>query len=415
MTLPRCHTPTVARVPAPHEDMRLFDRVVSLLHRPFRSANRAGGRPSRHLLVCAPLLILGLGCATAQPSAVDLGALLRSRGLDPNRVIQPFAITPEMAAWARERVAGAPAGADELEVLLKAVLEERELSVQYEWGSTATAVEAFEQRRANCLGFANLLVGLGREIGVPARFLLVEEVDNVKREGDLVVLAEHATVGYGPPSQRKVLVFSLEAEEFYRDARTISDLTAIALFYSNRGAEAVRTGDLLRAVEHLETAVRIDPELAQAWVNLGVASRRSGDFERAEAAYLRALAIDPERTSAYQNFAALLRYNGAEQAADDLLEMVERLGTPDPYAYLNLAEIALERNRVAAAERFFRKALARGRHDAEVQAAVGLWKLDSGRITAARRRYRKALDLNPEGARVLMLGRRLAELQAGDR
>ena len=77
----------------------------------------------------------------------------------------------------------------------------------------------------------------------------------------------------------KLLKFTVRSDADYRSARQISDLTALGLYYSNRGSELIADGDLGEARQWLEIAVRLAPHLPGSWVNLGVALRRSGDLE----------------------------------------------------------------------------------------------------------------------------------------
>ena len=85
--------------------------------------------------------------------------------------------------------------------------------------------------------------------------LAVDNVESFRRQGDLVVVSDHVAVGYGERGQRTIFDFSEEPEEDPRFVRKISDLTAIAMFYTNRGAEALQAGDVEASLDWLRTAV----------------------------------------------------------------------------------------------------------------------------------------------------------------
>lgn len=369
--------------------------------------SRVGGR------LAAGLLVLGLAaaCTSTGPKSrvtVPLGEQMRQRGVEPAQVVVPFEIDAELAQWARQRVSNTLDMNRRLDDLLLALLGSGEITLTYEADATGTAAEVFASGRANCLAFAFLFAGLARSVGIPVDFLLVPEVERFSREGDFIIVSEHATVVFGEGEDRRILEFRLGPSLDYRRAARISDITAIALYYSNLGAQALRAGELALARERLEIAARLDPRLGQAWTNLGVARRRTGDVPGAEAAYFRALEIDPKNPSAYQNLAALAQSRGGQQSALDLLSRVEAIDSQNPYSYLALGDLAAALGNEAEAGRFYREALRRAPHTAEMFAALGLWNLKAGELRTARRMLKKAQKIDPTAPRVDSLEGRLA-------
>ncbi|HEX5760712.1 MAG TPA: tetratricopeptide repeat protein [Thermoanaerobaculia bacterium] len=366
--------------------------------------------PRRLPLLALPFALAA--CAGRGQGTLDTSALereIRGRGLDPSAIILPHALTDEMRRWAHARVGTHGLPEERLHRLLNAIQDPGGLEVAYEGGFTATAAEAFASRRANCLAFTALFVGLARELGLAAFYLDVDDVEKYAKEGDLVVISGHITAGYDTGPEVKILEFSAAPEGIsYRHVRPIPDLTAIALFYSNRGGELLRVGKVAEARQWLETAVGLDPELARGWINLGVALRREGDLSAAEGAYRRALEVDPIAHSAYQNLAAVLRIRGREQEAAELLSLTSRLGTRNPYSFLSLGDLSLRHGRLEEARRFYRKALRLARRDAETYAAMGLWALAAGDPHEATRWLRKAQAIDQEDPRAKRLEANLA-------
>lgn len=366
----------------------------------------------RHLVPLAAagaLLALGSGCVSSSGtlSSAQVARELRSRGLDPAEVVIPYEMTDEMRQWVHQVVPEETPLDKRLEVLLSGLLEPERLKVQYEARYTATAEEVFRTRRANCLAFTSLFVGMAREIGVPAFFLEVDDIERFEKEGDLVVVSGHVSAGYGNGLEVKILDFSANAQPNYRRVRQISDVRAIALFHSNRGGELLRTGRHQEALPWLTKAVAIDPELSSAWINYGVSLRRNGDQAGAEAAYRKALEVDPEAVSAYQNLAALLRHQGKTQEAEDLLAISSRLGSRNPFIYLALGDVSMAHGRLDEARRFYKRAIRLYRDSAEPYAAMGLASLAGGDSEEAQRWLRKAVAIDQENLRVKLLVARL--------
>jgi Flp pilus assembly protein TadD len=360
-----------------------------------------------HALALAGALLALVGCASAGPIVLDPEKELRARGLDPATVVIPYQITDEMRAWARAQIPEGTPTEERLDRLLAGLLDPARLRIQYEARATGTAIDVFQKRRANCLAFTSLFVGMAREVGVPVVYLDVDDIERFEKEGDLVVVSGHVSAGFNTGTALKILDFSLAPPTEYRKVEPISDLTAIALYHSNRGAEALRNGRNEDALEWLRKAVAIDPELGGAWINYGVALRRSGDTPGAEAAYRKALEADPNALSAYQNLAALLRLQGQEEEAADLLEVSSRLGSRNPFIYLTLGDVSLAHGRMEEARRFYRKALRLYRGNAEPYAAMGLLSLAQGDAGDASKWLRKAISIDQENQRVKQLASRL--------
>jgi Flp pilus assembly protein TadD len=375
---------------------------------------RAAVRPSVVAALSALLALLALlgGCATSGLHSIDrsdLARLLHARGIDASTVVLPYELTPEMKAWAHEMVPEGAPPEDRLQLLLKALLDPKRLNLTYEAHFTGTAVDAFARRKANCLAFTNLFVGMARELGVPVFYLDVDDIQKFEKEGDLVVVSGHISAGYGNGRETRILDFSAAPVANYRGIKQISDQTAVALYYSNRGGELLRGGKHEEALGWLRIAVALDPELSRGWINLGVALRRNGDSNGAEAAYRKALELDPEAVSAYENLASVLRLRGRSQEADELLALTGKVGSRNPFNLLSLGDLALAHKRLDEAHRFYKKALRLYGGNAEPYAALGIWAKASGNTREARKWFKKAVALNAADDRVRILAAELGE------
>ncbi|HVS01368.1 MAG TPA: tetratricopeptide repeat protein, partial [Thermoanaerobaculia bacterium] len=323
-------------------------------------------RNPRGAAILAALLAAG---ASATPAA------LLARPLDPLR------LTPEMRAWAHQQ---APPGLDpelRMERLLDTLLGPAEDALRYDASFNGTAEEVFAAGRYNCLSLAHLLVALGREVGVATYYLREAAPRSFRKEGDLVLVTEHVTVGWGETGARWEL--RLQGQPLALRLDRISDATALALHYSNLGTDGLRAGRPQQARERLEAAVATDGELAGAWVNLGVARRRLGDADGAEAAYLRATEADPAHATAYVNLFALLRARGRPDAARELIDLLDRRGNRNPFVFLMLGDAARDDGRLQEARRLYRRARHRGPRHPEVLAALGELALAEQRERAA--------------------------------
>ena len=377
--------------------------------------NRAARLALAATSALAPLVLEG--CASGSLSLRSESAVrdsLRNLGLGAEVVI-PFELTPEITAWVDDAVPRNSNQEAQLSWLLGAVMNRSDPEFRYLAGYTGTAAEVFRSGTANCLGFTQMFVAMARHLELPVYFLRVSDLQSFEREGDLIVASAHITAAMGPPNARKVLDFAERPVGAYRMVEPISDLTAIALYYSNRGAEELRDGRNADGLTLLRKATRLDPELAEAWVNLGVAERRAGDVRAAENDYRRALEVDPSTITAYQNLAALLRWSGRGHEADDLLALTDRSENRNPFSYLALGDLSLRLGRVEEAHRFYRRALQLDPEQAEAQAAMGHWALQSGNLREAEKYLRKAQKLDPANRRTELLEQSLSVRPAVNR
>lgn len=356
------------------------------------------------------LLAIAVGCASggAGPAfEVRVRGALRERGLDPGQIVLPLETTPEMRAWARGAVPAGGGDEERLQQLLLALLQRDGRELRCDRDRTSTAIEVWRDGVANCLSFTHLFVALAREIGLPVYYLRVMDAPRYQREGDLVVASEHIAAAWGPPHRRRILDFGERPAGEYRRTQVISDLSAVALHYSNLGAGRLRAGQIAAALEPLETATRIDPELPDGWINLGVALRGSGRLTESEAAFRRALEADARAVSAYNNLASLLRQFGREEEARRLLDLAVREANRSPFSYLALGDLALAHGRLEEAERFYRQALRRLAGGAEPLAALGECAWRSGRRREAERWLRAAERVDPGEPRTQALAHSL--------
>ncbi len=299
------------------------------------------------------LILVTTGAAASAPYPLD-----ESRREQPaaGEVLEPLAVDAEMRRWLESAV-GRQAGPEQrLAKLAVALLEGRPGLREVPFPEpTPTAVEAFRSRSANCVGFALLFVALAREMDAPAFFAVVPQRRDRLTRGDLQVVEDHLAAGVFTGGRLVLYDLGGRIRRPPRAARPVSDLTALSVFQSNRGAELLAAGRLPDAVTRLELAIKLDPELAAAWVNLGVARRRSGDLARAEYAYRRALELDPRQPGARDNLVNLLHLHGRLEEARSLEAGSERA---DPLAALSRAAARLERGELKAARSLYRRALA---------------------------------------------------------
>lgn len=295
-----------------------------------------------------------LSCASAL--AADQSPTPGHRvGPGVEQAVSPLTVDPALAAWAAAAADVGPAH-QRFERLLAALRDPLAPGLREQTTPTLAASEAFRRKRINCVSFAFLVVGLARSLDLPAYFVLVPETFSSQSDATLVVEEQHLAAAVALEGAKRIVDFAGDLDPAQLATVPVPDLTAIALFHSNRGVEALAAGHLDRAVAELRWATTLDPTIAVVWVNLGVALRRRGDSDAAELAYQTALALDPRTRAAQVNLSNLLASRGESERAARLISGFRTAG-PDPLAILGLAEASLSRGDLATARAHYQRAL----------------------------------------------------------
>jgi tetratricopeptide (TPR) repeat protein len=355
----------------------------------------------------APIAIIAVMVATLtacaapspRPAAMAPAEMLSVDGvfeLSQVYVEQPEDITSiddRMRAFVARHARAGDDG-ERLRRLLRGMRDEGLLKLAYEGDETYTARETFYQRRGNCLSFTMLFVALAREAGLDARYQMVEVPPTWAGNLELVMLSNHINARVKTHREPDYLVdFNFVELKGNYPIRAVSDDYALALFYSNRGVEAMNAGRPETAFVYLQKAVGIYPGLPGPWINLGVLFSKRGLHEHAESAYLEALQHDARNPSALNNLANLHRSNGDFALADEYAARARRHQTRNPYYHFSVANAAYLDDRPKQALDSLDKAIKLKKDEHQFYFLQGLVLIELDDTQAARASFGRAQAL----------------------
>src|SRR5512139_1370867 len=137
----------------------------------------------------ATILALALtlaGCAVA-PTAGDATRFAADHLFaPPSRPIaadQVFAVSEPMRRYIVERIEPLQGTRSRQRALVEALRAKDELKLEYDAAYTRNAAEAFEARTGNCLSLVIMTGAFARELGVEARYRVVNEEETWARRG----------------------------------------------------------------------------------------------------------------------------------------------------------------------------------------------------------------------------------------
>jgi tetratricopeptide (TPR) repeat protein len=149
-----------------------------------------------------------------------------------------------------------------------------------------------------------------------------------------------------------------------------------------------------KALEHLETAVRLKPDSAAARTNLAANLARAGKFDLAAKQFQKALALEPRNFDANHNLGELYIQSGKIAEAIPFLERAQQI---DPSSYDNgydLAQAYSLTGRFSQARQLI-QTLIRQKDTGELHSLLGQVEEKDGKFLAAANEYQTAAHLDP--------------------
>lgn len=222
------------------------------------------------------------------------------------------------------------------------------------------------------------------------------------------VIAAYAWLGHrviGASLIAAVLFAGLtwQRNQTYRDesalwADTVARRPANPRAHYNLAEILARSGRKLEAVSHYETALRLDPDYAEAYNNLGVALNELGRRDEAFGKFDRSVRIDPGNPVARYNLGDALAQRGRFPEAVVQLEAALQEKPDYVEALNNLGGVLLQLGRAADAIPRLEQTLRLNPDFAEAHSNLGLALLQTGRLPEAKHHFIQVVRIAPRDA-----------------
>ena len=372
---------------------------------------------------CLVLICLWLTACTHHPvSAPDSidellsGQVLFGEPVDISDINSDeiLAVNDEMRDFVASRVRGDPQARSRLRKLIRSMLDDGLLTLDYDANLTSTASETFANRQGNCLSFSILFAALAREADLDVTFQMVDIPPSFRSDGEMIILNKHINVLVQGIRRdvnhvgRYVVDFNTAEYNGNYDTKRVDDNYAIALYYSNVAVESMQAGDTRKAFRFLKKGIATDPDIAAIWVNLGALYSRHDHYDKAEEAYRQALVIQPSNRSALTNLASLLLHTGREEESRYYSKKVAYYRDRNPYYHHYRAQLAYQENALTYLEVAIR--LRPDEH--QFYFLRGLVHERMGEYDLAARDYRAARDAAEKAQLVSGYTRKLEALES---
>ncbi|MDM7861500.1 tetratricopeptide repeat protein [Alteromonas sp. ASW11-36] len=319
--------------------------------------------------------LLGLavvGCSSTSDVVIEEPAPLLNDAAFPGYELFPveskqevFALSPEAKAFV-DRVIWKHDDPDEkIKALVDKIFDRSSLNLLYSNDANTTASQTFDSRAANCISMSIMTYALANYAGFDATFQDIQIPEYWTRRDGYSLLNGHINLKVKPGDKGGVLHFvsreviiDFDPQESRRHFEVVemSADKALAMFYNNKGADALIADSYSQAYAYFKAAATVAPDFDGTWVNLGILYRRAGFIDLAKASYQRAIEADHDNLTAWENLAYVHHLNGEEETANAIFARVERQRLDNPFYHFILGEQALEEGELERALGFYRAA-----------------------------------------------------------
>jgi tetratricopeptide (TPR) repeat protein len=259
-----------------------------------------------------------------------------------------FALDEDMKALVTRSLINERDSRKKARKLLRHFFDSEQVNLAYSAGANVIASEAYQNNEANCLSLTIMAYAIADAADLDVVFQSVNIPEYWVRNGRINMLTGHVNLKIiDKKSSSDIIFLDRSVAEIDFDPyvvkktfskKVISKNTVIAMFYSNKGANALVEGDYITAYAYLKAATKVDASFSSAWGNLGILYRFKGYEQQAINTYQYAINIDDDNLTAMSNLSMLLHNNGQFEQAKQLDAFIMRQRASNPYYYALLAD-----------------------------------------------------------------------------
>ena len=304
-----------------------------------------------------------------------------------------FAPTAEMKQFIAKEILTQIRSSSHQRALFNALYTKAQLKLEYDSSYTRNAAETFSARSGNCLSLVIMTAAIAKEMGMDISYQSVITPETWSRNGGLYFNVGHVNIVLGKRhfddrnhlDKNHQMTIDFYPPEEIAGQRTLEleEKTIVAMYFNNRAAESMSSGDLNQAYHWARAAVSADPTYAAAYNTLGVVYLRHKNDELAYNSLEAALKLDPTSTVAMSNMIqAMEQTNRLAEAQAMQVKLASRPPYP-PFHFFKLGMKAMEAQDYNTAKRWFERELDRAPDYHEFHFWLGMAHLKLGELKAA--------------------------------
>jgi Tfp pilus assembly protein PilF len=290
------------------------------------------------------------------------------------------------------------------QIILAHLFDEESIAISYDSHANLTATQTYQSQSANCMSLTILAYSLAVATNLVVKVQAVEVPEYWTRDNNFSVLTGHVnlliksqpivnkSIFWG--NRNTVIDFDPFIAKKNFPAKVITKKTLLAMFYNNKGAQALINQDYNRAYEYFKGATLADPTFVVAWGNLGVLYKVTGFEYMAEAVYVKAIGIDSDNLTVINNLARLLTKQGRTVEALPLKQHVDSIRKKNPFYLALLANEAMFNKQYQTAINRYRQAIKLDKKQHQFYFGLALAYYQHNNVLLSRQAMEKALALS---------------------
>lgn len=315
-----------------------------------------------------------------------------------------FMLDEEMIQMVEDKINPMQSTSKKARRLLEHIFSQDNIALSYSSNANVTARDAYHNQTANCMSLTIMAYALAKEAGLKVDFQDVDVPEYWVRNGKYNVLTGHVNLVIKPYfNYDRNIIYGSDAIKVDFDPyinkqsfpkKVIQKNTVLAMFYNNKGGQALVSAEYDLAYQYLKASTQTDPTFSPAWGNLAVLYKLTGHQAIAENTYRHAIDLSSDNLTALANLAILLRDNQQIEEAKSIERSLIAKRNKNPYYHAVLADEAYHRDDYHTAIKHYKKALKLNDsvHEAYFGLAKVYYKLDN--IPATKKMLNKAIRAN---------------------
>ncbi len=316
-----------------------------------------------------------------------------------------FMLDDDMIAMVENKLMSTKSAKKRARLLLEHIFSQDNIALGYASNANVTATDAYHSKSANCMSLTIMAYALAKEAGLKANFQQVDVPEYWVRNAQYNLLTGHVNliIHAKESPERYVFIFGSDIIEIDFDPyvikqsfskRVIEKNTVLAMFYNNKGGQALVSGNYPLAYQYLKTATQTAPLFSPAWGNLAVLYKLTDNISFADKAYRHAIDLNSNNLTALANLAILLRSQKQIVEAEEIESKLHFKRSKNPYYQAVLADEAYYRKNYALAIVHYKKALKLDDSIHELYFGLAKTYYQLGNINSAKKMMRKAIRFN---------------------
>lgn len=315
-----------------------------------------------------------------------------------------FMLDAEMVAFVDDKLKKSYSQIKKAKVLLYHIFSQDNIALSYTSNANIIAKDAFHSQTANCLSLTIMAYALAKEANLNVKFQQIEVPEYWVRNGKYNLLTGHINLlittknnfspirVYGSDNLEVDFDPYVRKESFSK--RIIKQNAVVAMFYNNKGGQALVSENYAIAYQYFKAATQADQSFSAAWGNLAILYKLTNNDQIAESTYRYAIALKQDNYTALANLAILLRKKGAVAEAETIEHKLQAKRNRNPYYHAVLADEEYYHHNYQQAVIHYKKAIKLNPKIHELYFGLAKAYYQMNKISEAKKAMKIALRLN---------------------